>query len=198
MRGPAAEASIVAQSRAAKVLPGEEGVWILVLGDLIVFGLFFITYLYYRAREAEVFDRSQALLNVHFGVINTLLLLTSSWFVVMGVEAMRNGRNERAKTLWHLAFLCGAGFCAIKAIEYTEKFHEGITLVTNNFFMYYFMYTGIHLLHVVIGLGVLIFLICKTDEAAPRDVPLFESGATFWHMVDLLWIMLFPLLYLVR
>jgi len=198
MKGLADEASAVAHARPAKVLPGEEGVWLLVLGDMIVFGFFFVTYLYYRGQEAELFDRSQALLNLHFGVINTLLLLTSSWFVVMGVDAVRDGQNRRAKALLRLAFLCGGGFCAIKALEYTEAFREGVTLVTNNFFMFYFMYTGIHLLHVAIGLGVLLFLMHKTETAAPKDVRVFESGATFWHMVDLLWIMLFPLLYLVR
>jgi nitric oxide reductase NorE protein len=188
----------VTAARLAKVLPGEEGVWVLVLGDMLVFGLFFITYLYYRGQETGLFDRSQALLNRNFGVINTLLLLTSSWFVVMAVESLRERCNRRAKTLLRLAFLCGAGFCAIKVLEYTQKFREGITLVTNDFFMYYFMYTGIHLLHVAIGLGVLVFLIQKIDAAQPQDAPMFESGATFWHMVDLLWIMLFPLLYLVR
>jgi nitric oxide reductase NorE protein len=198
MRGRAGEASVVVKTHPAKMLPGEEGVWILVLGDMIVFGLFFVTYLYYRGQEAELFDRSQALLNLHFGVINTLLLLTSSWFVVMGVEAVRDGQHRRAKSLLRLAFLCGAGFCAIKALEYTEAFREGVTLVTNNFFMFYFIYTGIHLLHVAIGLGVLLFLMHKTETAAAEDVRVFESGATFWHMVDLLWIMLFPLLYLVR
>jgi len=198
MRQPGAVAPSVAPARPAKLLPGEEGVWILVLGDMIVFGLFFITYLYYRAQEADLFDRSQALLNRNFGVINTLLLLTSSWFVVMAVEAVRAGHNRRAKTLLRLAFLCGAGFCGIKVVEYTEEFNKGITVVTNDFFMYYFMYTGIHLLHVAIGLGVLLFLMLKIDAARPQDAPVFESGATFWHMVDLLWIMLFPLLYLVR
>jgi nitric oxide reductase NorE protein len=198
MRGRAGEAHTVADARPAKILPGEEGVWILVLGDMIVFGLFFITYLYYRAQEADLFDRSQARLNLHFGVINTLLLLTSSWFVAMGVQAVRDERSGRAKTLLRLAFLCGAGFCAIKAIEYTETFDQGATLVTNNFFMFYFMYTGIHLLHVAIGLAVLLFLMHKADDAVPQDVRIFESGATFWHMVDLLWIMLFPLLYLVK
>jgi nitric oxide reductase NorE protein len=194
----AAEVSIVAHPRPVKALPGEEGVWILILGDMVVFGLFFVTYLYYRAKEGDVFARSQALLNVPFGVINTLLLLTSSWFVVMAVEAVRDGVRLRAKRLFGLGFFCGVGFCAIKAIEYAEKFRQGVSLVTNNFFMFYFMYTGIHLLHVAIGLGVLLFLMNKTGVAAPQDAPLFESGAAFWHMVDLLWIILFPLLYLVR
>jgi nitric oxide reductase NorE protein len=198
MTGRAAEAQNVADARPPKILPGEEGVWVLVLGDMIVFGLFFVTYLYYRAQEADLFDRSQARLNLYFGVINTLLLLTSSWFVVMGVQAVRDECRARAKTLLRLACLCGAGFCAIKAIEYTEAFDQGVTLVTNDFFMFYFMYTGIHLLHVVIGLAVLLFLMRSANESKPHDVRIFESGATFWHMVDLLWIMLFPLLYLVK
>jgi len=78
-----------------------------------------------------------------------------------------------------------------------HKFQQGITLVTNDYFMYYFMYTGIHLLHVLIGLGVLIYLCRRAPWAMPKEMPLFESGAVFWHLVDLLWIMLFTLLYLV-
>jgi nitric oxide reductase NorE protein len=193
-----AETSALHANRPAKMLPGEAGVWILVLGDMIVFGLFFVTYLAYRAREVDLFDRSQALLNVQFGVINTLLLLTSSWLVVLAVEAVRDGHTRRSRALLRGAFLCGVCFCAIKVVEYVDKYHEGISLVTNDFFMYYFMYTGIHLVHVAIGLGVLLFLIHRTHTAAPQDARIFESGAIFWHMVDLLWIMLFPLLYLVR
>jgi nitric oxide reductase NorE protein len=198
MTRPEAESSALHRTRPARTLPGEEGVWIFVLGDMIVFGLFFVTYLVYRAREVDLFNRSQARLNVNFGAANTLLLLTSSWLVVLAIEAVRDGHNRRAKVLLRGGFLCGVCFCVIKAIEYTAKFHEGITLVTNDFFMYYFMYTGIHLLHVAIGLGVLLFLIHKTHTAVPQDTRIFESGAIFWHMVDLLWIMLFPLLYLVR
>jgi nitric oxide reductase NorE protein len=86
-----------------------------------------------------------------------------------------------------------------KALEYTAKFKAGITLLTNDFFMYYFVLTGIHLAHVVAGNVVLAVLWHKSRSApAAGSLNLYESGATYWHMVDLLWVCLFPLLYLVR
>jgi len=86
------------------------------------------------------------------------------------------------------------------AAEYSEKIGHDITPVTNNFYMFYFMLTGIHFMHVLLGLGVLVFLWLRSRRASitPGDIVLFESGATFWHMVDLLWIVLFPLLYLMK
>ena len=170
----------------------------LVAGDMLVFALFFTVYLYYRGQDVTLFDRSQRHLNVDLGVLNTLLLLTSSWFVVLGVEAIRQGLQRRAQTVLRCAIACAIGFVVVKVIEYHEELAAGITLVTDDFFMYYFMFTGIHLVLVVIGLGVLTLLSRKAATATPNDIRLFENGATFWHMVDLLWIMLFALLYLVN
>lgn len=181
----------------AERLPGEMGIWVFVLGDFVVFGLFFTAYLYYRARDIPLFNQSQRLLDANLGMINTLLLLTSSWLVALGVHAARARRGLRARSLLLIAVVCGVGFIAVKSLEYAHKFQQGITLVTNDYFMYYFMYTGIHLLHVLIGLGVLIVLCRRAPSATPKEMPLFESGAVFWHLVDLLWIMLFTLLYLV-
>ena len=183
--------------RPTERLPGETGIWVFVLGDLVVFGMFFAGYLYYRARDIQLFNDSQRLLDSDLGLINTLLLLTSSWLVALGVHAVRTRRGERARMLLSFAILCGVGFIIVKAIEYVHKFQQGITLVTNDYFMYYFMYTGIHLLHVIIGLCILVSL-CKRACAAstPKEMSFFESGAVFWHLVDLLWIMLFTLLYL--
>lgn len=179
-------------------LPGEEGIWMFILGDMLVFSLFFVTYLYYRGQEPALFNASQAHLNVHLGVINTLLLLTSSWFVALGVDAVRSDHMARAKRLFRLAWLCGAGFVALKAVEYAQKSREGFNLLTDNFFMFYYMYTGIHLIHVLLGLVFLTWLIRKCRTASAADISTFEIGASFWHLVDLLWIMLFPLLYLVK
>lgn len=179
-------------------LPGEVGIWMFILGDMLVFSLFFVTYLFYRGQEPALFDASQARLNIHFGVINTLLLLTSSWFVVMAVDAVRSDHMARAKALFRLAWLCGAGFVALKIVEYAQKSREGINLLTDNFFMFYYMYTGIHLIHVLLGLVFLAWLVRKCRTATSADIATFEVGASFWHLVDLLWIMLFPLLYLVK
>ncbi len=181
-------------------VPGEVGIWVFILGDMLVFGLFFLVFVYYRGLDVELYRQSQAALNQHYGAFNTLLLLASSWFVVMAVENARAASGKQAAGLFSLALLCGVGFGAVKFIEYREKLAAGITITSNDFFMYYYIFTGLHLLHVVIGMGVLIFLIKKTRSPLfqTSDMMLVESGASFWHLVDLLWIVLFPLLYLMK
>ena len=181
-------------------LPGEVGIWVFVFGDMMIFTLFFCTFVFYRAQEVELFRASQLVLNQNYGVINTMLLLTSSAFVFHAVRSIREGLARRGSVLLALAFLCGGGFAVIKIMEYSEKIGHDITPVTNNFYMFYFMLTGIHFMHVLLGLGVLVFLWLRSRRASitPGDIVLFESGATFWHMVDLLWIVLFPLLYLMK
>lgn len=187
------------KAAAARKMPGEEGIWFFILGDMMVFAAFFVTYLYYRADDPVLFNAAQGQLTAAYGLINTLLLLTSSWFVAQGVSAVRRGQLPLARKLITGGFALGAGFVGIKVIEYSEKFSAGITVLTNDFFMFYFMYTGIHLLHVFIGLGVLFFLLSLArKENAAEQIGSFESGAAFWHLVDLLWIILFALLYLVK
>ncbi len=181
-------------------VPGEAGIWVLILGDMSAFGAFFGTFLYYRAQDTAVFVESQRLLSQHFGAINTLLLLISSWFVVIALNAARTGRLQITRRLLACAWLCGLAFVAVKYFEWGDKLRAGITPATNDFFMYYFIFTGIHLLHLVIGLGVLGFLVAlaQRPQLTARDHMNLESGACFWHMVDLLWIVLFPLLYLIK
>jgi nitric oxide reductase NorE protein len=181
-------------------LPGEVGVWVFILGDMMVFALFFVTFIYYRARDVELFAASQATLDQNRGALNTLLLLASSWFVVLGVRSLRQHLARLAPRLFGLALLCGVGFVVVKFFEYAEKIRHGVTPATNDFYMYYFIFSGIHLLHVLIGIGVLAFMIAhlrKQGASAPNLV-LIEGGASYWHMVDLLWIVLFPLLYLIK
>lgn len=187
-------------------LPGEPGVWVFIVGDLLMFALFFGAFVHYRAQDPALYIQSQATLNQGLGAINTVLLLTSSWFVVGAVQDTRGQRAGRAGTRIILAFLCGAGFIAVKFFEYREKISAGINLTSNDFYMYYYMLTGIHLLHVVIGMGVLIFLWRLLRQSALRDSTVshesvighLESGASFWHLVDMLWIFLFALLYLMK
>jgi nitric oxide reductase NorE protein len=182
-------------------LPGETGVWVLIGGDMLVFSLFFLTFLTYRNAAVAAYTSSQDKLNLSLGLLNTILLLTSSWFVAQAMRATRRNLLKRASLLLGFAFLCGLGFCGVKAIEYHEKFAAGLDLGTSEFFMFYFMFTGIHLLHVIVGLGVLLgirYKISRSKLLSATDIALVESGATFWHLVDILWIVLFALLYLVR
>jgi nitric oxide reductase NorE protein len=185
---------------AARHLPGEAGVWIFIFGDMMVFSLFFGVFMYYRSLDIAAFTQSQATLNQNFGAINTMLLLTSSWFVVLGLHAVKKNMGQLASRLFSGAMLCGLGFAVIKFIEYGEKIAAGYTLISSDFFMYYYILTGIHFLHLIIGMGVLMFLLikAKNPDLSAGDIRNFESGTAYWHMVDLLWIVLFPLLYLVK
>jgi len=182
-------------------MPGEEGVWVFVFGDMVLFSLFFVVFLYYRGQNLELYAQSQARLSQAFGALNTFFMLSSSWFVAMAVRAARGNQRKATPALLLMALGCGAGFGVVKVLEYSDKIRGGITLTTNDFYMYYFMFTGIHFVHVLLGMGVLAFLAKVTSSRVayePHILRNLESGATFWHLVDLLWIVLFALLYLVR
>jgi len=169
-----------------------------IVADIAAFGLFFAFFMIGRGAQVALFDRSAALLNADVGMLNTLILVTSSWLVVLAVDGARRGDRRTVRTFLALAFVVGAGFAVTKVIEYGDKVSHGITLLTNDFFMFYFVLTGIHFLHFLIGMGVLAMLWFKAGQEAV-DGPLFgwiESGGLYWHMVDLLWIVLFPMLYL--
>lgn len=180
----------------AKV-PGEIGIWLFVAGDLLVFAVFFILIAKGQKEQAEVFARSRAKLDVWIGVLNTLLLLSASWFVATGVERCRSG-HALASRYFSAGIACGLGFVANKSFEWSGKISHGMSPATNDFFMYFFVFTGIHLLHVLVGIGVLFILrsMGRNRPLSASQIRTIESGATFWHLVDLLWVVLFALLYL--
>ncbi len=180
--------------------PGEDGTWIFILGDMSVFAGFFITYLVYRSHNIDLFNGSSAQLTQLYGVINTLLLLTSSLLVVVGLRAIRRRALRIAPWCFAGAFVCGLGFSVLKISEYTNKVGHGITPSTNEFWMYFYILTGLHFFHLLVGMGVLVYLMVKSKKAllTVKEFAFVEGGACFWHMVDLLWIVLFPLLYFVR
>lgn len=181
-------------------LPGEPGLWPFILGDMIVFSLFFGVFVYYRAQNVPLFTQSQATLNQAFGAGNTFLMLSSSWFVALAIHAARDNLAKSASRFIALAGACGAAFVVAKSLEYSEKIGAGYFITTNDFYMYYYVLTGIHLVHVIIGLAVLAFLWHTTRSGTldEKCVNVLETGASYWHMVDILWIILFPLLYLMK
>jgi nitric oxide reductase NorE protein len=187
----------------ARHLPGEAGVWVFVFGDMTVFALMFGSYVYYRALEVDVFVASMATVNQTLGLVNTLLLLTSSLFTALGVKAIDKHNGALAQILFLLAIGCGLGFVIIKLVEYQEKFLEGYTIATNNYYMFYYVLTLTHLVHLVLGGGGLIFLAMmagrlRSEEKTVSQTKLFEGVGVYWHLVDLVWVVLFPLLYTVR
>ena len=168
---------------------------------MFAFSAFFAVFLLHRAQNVALFSVSQATLERGFGLLNTALLLTSSLFVARAVMAARAGARPRfGATRSSLRSACGGGFVVSKAFEWGGKIAAGITLNTNEFYSFYYMFTGIHLLHVLVGMGVLMYLLARSrrDDPGASYVAVMEGGGAFWHMVDLIWVVLFALFYLLR
>jgi nitric oxide reductase NorE protein len=190
-----------------KYPPGDFAIWIIIYVELVTFGLLFLGYAFSRRSHIEMFNDSQLLLNQTSGFINTLILITSSYFVVKAVKSVTTMTQESIKesnlraSKWLLyAIMCGIAFLVIKFSEFYDIFGEGITLSTNKFFMFYLLLTVFHFMHVLLG-SIILFNIYKKTKIhgyMPDDYKGFETGASYWHMVDLLWIVLFPLVYIIR
>ena len=180
------------------VPPGTDGLWTFVFIDMIVFSLFFIVYLSERVRLPGVFAASQNHLDPNFGLVNALILLTSSLFMAEAVAATRMGKSVLVKRRLVLTLACGTAFAVSKLTEYAGKFADGITPVTNSFYSFYFLLTMIHFLHVLAGMVFIAHCLAraKAESGQPAYLTKIENTGLFWHFVDLLWLFLFPLLYL--
>jgi nitric oxide reductase NorE protein len=151
-----------------------------------------------RTQQREVFLASQQHLSQNIGALNTLVLLASSLFMARGVLAARAGNHPRAIRLTTMAGACGVLFILIKVVEWTEEIRGGYTLPTNDFFAFYFVLTGVHLLHVLMGLIVVGIVLRELRTPTLRRTSMVETGAVYWHMVDLIWVIVFALLYVMR
>lgn len=178
--------------------PGTDGIWTFVFIDMIVFSLFFIVYLAERLRLPDVFAASQARLDPLYGLVNALILLTSSLFVAGAVAAARLGNAPLVTKRLALGLVCGMLFAASKLTEYAGKFAAGISPVSNSFYSFYFLLTMIHFLHVVAGMVFIAHCLgrARAEIGQTGYLAKLENTGLFWHFVDLLWLFLFPLLYL--
>lgn len=181
-------------------LPAGPALTAIMLYDLFLFGAIFVSYTLDRNKDVDLFNSSQEVVNANVGAINTIILLTSSWFVVAAIEMAKEEKWRISSRLFSGAICCGVLFMMVKAFEYAVKVSAGLSMVTNDFFMYYFVLTGFHGLHVLIGILFLAFCRWKarTAVSSGENVLFFEKCGTYWHVVDVIWIMLFALLYLVR
>ena len=177
-------------------VPGEVGIWILILGEMTGFAALFGAFIYDRRESLEVYMHGQEMLDKRLGLLNTLILLTSSWAVALGVVASREGRKHRAQGMFMLAIGCGLVFVFFKIVEYRALTQAGAAIFENAFFSFYFILTGLHLVHVLLGMILLAVLWSFSGRAAHNS--LIESGGCYWHMVDLIWIAMFPVLYLLK
>lgn len=179
---------------------GDLAVWLIISAELLTFGIFFLSYAFARSLNVALFNASQSTLDLNSGTVNTALLITGSWCVVRAVQAVKRDASVVGVRWLMAALACGSGFAVIKLMEFSAKAAAGIDLSTNTFYMFYFLLTAFHFFHVLAAMVFLTILLVKTRAGryGSHDVHALETGAAFWHMVDLLWIVLFPLIYVMR
>ena len=185
------------------------GMWLFLFTELLLFGGLFLLYAVYLQRYPQQFVTAGGELDVRFGAANTLVLLTSSLFVAMSITALRLGRIKTALSLLGATVLSALLFLVNKFFEWSAKIHHGLypggeellgrDVGEQTFFNLYYLTTGLHGLHVLIGAVLLavVMVMIRSGRVHKEDWVILENGGLYWHLVDLIWIFLFPLYYLV-
>ena len=190
---------------------GRLGMWLFLGTEVLLFAGLFLGYTVYRHFYHETFHEASRTLSIVLGTTNTIVLITSSLTVALAYWAVKTGKNGLGAFLLVVTILCACGFLVIKGFEYHHKFEEGMlpgqfyhyAEITgpgaNLYFTIYFLTTGLHAFHVIVGMSVLIWVLARLLKGhfSPGYYYPVELGALYWHLVDLVWIFLFPLLYLI-
>lgn len=185
------------------------GMWLFLLTEVMLFAALFLLYAAYRHRFPAAFQAASLELNLAMGTLNTAILLTSSLFVALSVHTFQQGRAGRTRLFLVLALLLGAAFLGMKAAEWGEKIGHGIypgspALLERSsaqvlYFGLYFTITGLHALHVVAGLAALLAVLWTLRRGPGGNrLAVLDNAGLYWHLVDIIWIFLFPLFYLIR
>jgi len=174
------------------------GMWIFLATEIHLFGGLFCAFAVYRYKFLDEFNQFAQGLNWKLGALNTVFLLTSSFTMVLAVDAAQKGLNKKVvKRLWITLFF-GMLFFVVKGIEYNAKFSHGIYPDTHTFYGLYFVMTGLHAVHVAVGVGLIYWILrlAKKERFSPQYYTPVEVIGLYWHLVDVVWIFLFPTLYL--
>ena len=178
--------------------PGGILLWILIILELITFSAALIALTVHSRENPEVYHQSRLMLNSTFGAINTIFLLVSGFFMATSIHLLKQAKIDKAQVFLKLTMLGGLLFLALKSVEYYQKIEHGLTLGYNTFFSFYWLLTGFHVIHVIVGLVILTFIYFNVKKKREEiDILDAEAGAAFWHMCDLIWLLLFPTLYLI-
>ena len=205
----------------------KQGVWLFMVTEFMMFGGLFVGYFIYRAKYPDMYIAGGDSLNWKLGALNTLVLLISSFTMAQAVTDTMKGLNKKALRNVIITVLCAITFLVVKYFEYTAKFHHGLFPATGFwnpdmsyiashirdtglmenfssdnlrlFYVIYFAMTGLHGLHITIGIGLMIWIMrrLKRDEFGPKYYTAVEGVGIYWHIVDIIWIFLFPLMYLI-
>jgi nitric oxide reductase NorE protein len=171
-------------------LPGDLMMWVLIISELLVFGAGLAAFLAVRLTDPVGFAEAQDHLHRTGAALNTVVLVTSGFLAAKAFQWRGLGARRKARLALVVAALLGVVFLIIKGAEYADKAAKGIDFETHPFFLFYYMLTGFHAAHVVAGVAILCLIAWKDSL---RNI---EVGAAFWHMVDLVWVLLFPVIYL--
>ena len=187
------------------------GVWLFLCTEILMFGGLFVAYIMYHGVYESMFAEGAQFLDWKLGAFNTVVLLLSSLTMAMSVHFLQKDKRKQAVISLSVTLLCGAIFMVVKYFEYSHKIHLG--LLPGKFFAYqgaehanlamyfsfYFCMTGLHGLHVLAGMGLILWVLIRTlkGELHSKYYTAAEGSGLFWHLVDLIWIYLFPLLYLI-
>jgi nitric oxide reductase NorE protein len=177
--------------------PGGILIWIVIYVELITFGMAIVGLVFYGAQERNLYHADSLLLNKNMATINTILLLTGGFLAAKAMTYFKEKNTEKSAQFLLWAMFSGIGFLILKLVEYGQKLQAGLTMDKSSFFMNYWLLTGFHWLHVLVGVVILFVMrsivIKKKENTSLEDL---EASIAFWHMCDLIWLLLFPILYL--
>ena len=181
-------------------MPGDLAIWFFIYAELAVFGILFIVYAVTKSQHPEIFADGHAHLNRLAGLINTAALITSSFFVVKAVAAIKHNLVKHCSKQLVLALLSASVYVIVKLYEYSQSIAAGYDLTTNIFYQFYYLVTFFHFAHVLLGMVILAVILRKNMKGgySYQEHTGIETGASYWHMVDLVWVILFPLIYVIR
>lgn len=206
---------------------GKQGTWLFMATEIMMFGGLFVGYFIYRSFSPDMYTVGGDTLNWKLGALNTLVLLISSFTMAQAVTDTMQGNNKKALLKVYITTACAFAFMVVKYFEYTGKISHGLfpglglwnpdlayigshvrdiglmdNLDTNHlrlFYVLYFCMTGLHGIHIIIGIGLMFWIMkrLKNNEFSPKYYTAVEGVGLYWHIVDIIWIFLFPLMYLI-
>ncbi len=179
-------------------VPGEPDMWFFVLFESLVFTSYFCVYLYSRTQDEAAFLEAQSALRLPLGILDTILLLTSSWAIARCAQHARAAQHRAAQQFALATAGLGVAFLALKLVEWVALIGDGHTFTSSDFMQHFFFLTGMHAIHLLIGFVVLGVLVRQLADPARRSPTTIETCTTYWHTVDLFWVLIFALLYVVR
>ena len=197
--GPLPRTPSVVSPKAGRI-PGNDAVWVGIYAEMTEFALMFVIYFVAKVQYLELFNQGPLQLNTLAGTLNTLALLTSSYCVAKAMACIRTDRPQAAARWLYGTIACALFYLLVKAWEYQWNTEQGINVDTNLFFTVYYYMTFNHFLHVAWGGGAILWAIfqLKRGVYSADNHEGMEAIASYWHMIDLVWIIIFPLLYVLR